>query len=375
MIQDNKATEKSKISPDELRDLGIALLENGIKEKNKETQDRGISLLLKSHKDGDAEATAWIGLFLYNGLIDLSSSDPQSEGINLLYYSAKMGCLKARAILNRLCVERYQDKMGYESISSNSSGPLVDFEGKRIRIDRHGLFTPVDARLKYDNGINRLTFSLNLTFIDDDLKNPSLFEKTVMAGIKEWEGEYTVFGGQHLEVVIELTSEFRLTDTVSVLAIGDKIETKMRRTADVFGSESAKKNYASILQDKRSAALGGMRGWSTRSLKCIYICSENGKFDDLYEIKHVAKHEFGHVLGLGDLYEEEDDGRPGVEKGSYPELDGFHICDRFYNLVMCDHHGPISNNDIEMVVLAYRENKMQLYQNSKNISKALGKGN
>ena len=34
------------------------------------------------------------------------------------------------------------------------------------------------------------------------------------------------------------------------------------------------------------------------------------------------------------------------------------INDKFYNLVMCDHHGPISNNDIEMVVLAFRENKV-----------------
>ena len=37
-----------------------------------------------------------------------------------------------------------------------------------------------------------------------------------------------------------------------------------------------------------------------------------------------------------------------------------------------------SNNDIEMIVLAYKENKMQLYQPEKikgEISDALGKGN
>ena len=45
---------------------------------------------------------------------------------------------------------------------------------------------------------------------------------------------------------------------------------------------------------------------------------------------------------------------------------------------MCDHHGPISNNDIEMVVLAFRENRMQNYQPGKfrkEISDALGRGN
>ena len=44
---------------------------------------------------------------------------------------------------------------------------------------------------------------------------------------------------------------------------------------------------------------------------------------------------------------------------------------------MCDHYGPVSNNDIEMVILAFCENQMQLYQQErrKKVSKALGKGN
>jgi hypothetical protein len=101
-------------------------------------------------------------------------------------------------------------------------------------------------------------------------------------------------------------------------------------------------------------------------------------FDDYEEIKHVAKHEFGHTLGLGDLYASAKDSLEGVEKGSFIELDGYAIQDRFYNLVMCDHHGPISNNDIEMVVLAFSKNKEQLYQPGelkRKISSALGKGN
>lgn len=65
-------------------------------------------------------------------------------------------------------------------------------------------------------------------------------------------------------------------------------------------------------------------------------------------------------------------------EGSQRELDGYYLTDKFYNLVMCDHYGPISNNDIEMVVLAFRENKAQLYQPGhfkSVISKALGRGN
>jgi len=93
---------------------------------------------------------------------------------------------------------------------------------------------------------------------------------------------------------------------------------------------------------------------------------------------HVAKHEFGHALGLGDLYQSIPDTLVGVEKGTYAELDSYAVTDKFYNLVMCDHHGPVSNNDIEMVILAFKENRMQLFQPMKlkgKISTALGRGN
>ena len=45
---------------------------------------------------------------------------------------------------------------------------------------------------------------------------------------------------------------------------------------------------------------------------------------------------------------------------------------------MCNGRGVISNNDIEMVVLALSENKMQYYledSHGNKPSKALGKGN
>lgn len=111
----------------------------------------------------------------------------------------------------------------------------------------------------------------------------------------------------------------------------------------------------------------------------LYVLSENGKFDDFKEIKNVAKHEFGHALGLGDLYERRSDNLGEISKGTYSELDGYYLTDKFYKLVMCDHHGPISNNqNIEMAVLAFWENKAKLYQQGNFmgvISKALGRGN
>ena len=144
----------------------------------------------------------------------------------------------------------------------------------------------------------------------------------------------------------------------------------------LIGQKEHKLQMKDLLEQKRSFAINGLK-WRVNSRKFIYLQSR-GAFDDYEEIMHVAKHEFGHALGLGDLYASAVDALPGVEKGTYAELDSYAIKDRYYNLVMCDHHGPISNNDIEMVVLAYRENKMQLYQPRKlkdKISSALGKGN
>jgi len=59
--------------------------------------------------------------------------------------------------------------------------------------------------------------------------------------------------------------------------------------------------------------------------------------------------------------------------------DGEIVSNKNYNLVMSDHHGIISNNDIEMVVLAFSNDEVQLFQEDPRhkgtISKALGRGN
>lgn len=85
------------------------------------------------------------------------------------------------------------------------------------------------------------------------------------------------------------------------------------------------------MNNKRSFATNGLK-WSVNSRKIICIQSENGLFNDYDEIKHVAKHEFGHALGLGDLYASSIDSLTGVNKGTFSELDSYAISDKYYNL-------------------------------------------
>lgn len=363
------------VSAEILREVG----KNCFFNCNGDTQKRseGIQALIKAQSLGDPEATYIVARLIIDGVLKSSAKDQQEYALTLMCSSANSGCIQARAFLNAYCEERYQDE--HDDIRVvEPSGALVDFDGKPIKINRQGLFTPIDAVLENEGGLNVLNLSINVMFVyGEEINDPEKFEQAVYDGILAWQGDYEVFGGQKLKVQIHLTNDDNIFDNLLIMPITGEIGATIQSVSNAIGTKKSKLQVSDVMMNKRSFATSGLK-WTVNSRKIICLQSRDGKFDDYEEIMHVTKHEFGHALGLGDLYASAVDSLSGVEKGTYAELDSYVINDKFYNLVMCDHHGPISNNDIEMVVLAFRENKMQLFQPSRlkgKISSALGKGN
>ena len=364
-------------NPEACREIGKRLIfESG---RTPEKLQKGLYLLQTAVTLNDAEAQCIIGKFFLDGLLQLKSYNSTEYGLTLLCKAANNGYLNARILLNSFCDNRYKKSFSDSVISTNH--PLTDFDGKEIKINRKGIFTPIDAKLEYKNNTNILTLSANVSFLCDeyDFTDFELFKTAIISGFEAWSGEYTVFGGQKIIVKVEITDEFRVFDNVFVIPVTDELKNNIYDVWDKYGIDNENTKIAKdTLESENSFATVGYNKWSVYSRKIIFIQSDNGKFYDYPDIKDVAKHEFGHALGLGDLYASDAHGYIGVEKGTYKDIDSYYISDRIYNLTMCDYKGPISNNDIEMVLLAFSSNRVQNYQVNEYesvVSEALGKGN
>ncbi len=298
----------------------------------------------------------------------------KGDALEWLAKIADDGHMAARVFLNNYYAKATEMHNTQSTQYENYSGPLVDFGGEKITINRKGSLTPIDAELIYFNEKNTLKLSVNLFFIySDSINNREAFENSVIEGIKSWEGYYLVFGGQKINVELNITKCYsRPIDSVYVFPVTPSLK------ASINKRHKGNNNASVFIKENRSFAISGLLKWTVYSRKLIYIVSNKENFTDYEEISASAKHEFGHILGLGDLYFSEKDGLFGVGVGSFPELDNYNNGYRHYDLVMCNNHGKISNNDIEMIILAFRDNKCQLYQKRKRkdkISNALGNGN
>lgn len=386
MEKDKETTPvQQETREDERTREGVALRERGkaliIRSgRNAKQMNEGIRLLQQAFENGDPEAAFILGKLTYEGYLVPRGEDPMERAKMMLACASEMGSLQARVFLNEICLKKYEEDFQTQKDSA-APHPLVDFDGEEIKIDKCGIRYPVDAKLEFDGTENHLQFSLNLFFENMALvKDPEQFRKAVVEGIKAWEGTYTVFGGQKLKVSVEVTMLDRSADSVHVYLMNEETMGILERFIKILSFDqklNAFQNTERILRSKNSFALIG-RKWKVTTKKTMAILQEEGDADAYRQMVDKTKHEFGHVLGLGDLYKDSAQGLGGVDKGEYLELDDFHVHKSLYQLVMCTSHGVISNNDIEMIVLAFRDNALQVYQKQRGIQKvseALGKGN
>lgn len=377
--KDSKKKEEHKrpdlpqtLSPEDLRKIGRAMY---MKPKNSDDRKRGFLYLKEAEKRGDLEAAYFIGNLYLHGSETPESGKADEEGKKLLMKAAEHGFTKAQSILDRICLEEYFRSISSRMVGRNpQKGELVDFNGKKIQINKTGYHTPVDARLVFEKGQNKLLLEANLVPLDmKDMANKDDIMDAVKEGIYEWDGSYEVFGGQKLQVEIRLTTDSRPYDNVYICPI----EMLTDKTVNRFRNELHFRSKDHLEKQKTLYTGSDAARWKATSRKVICLSCTEKRYTDYKIIKNTAKHEFGHVLGLGDLYQSKTENLEGVKPGTYRELDPFYLADGMYNSVMSNPGGPVTNNDIEMVVLAFWKNAFQAFQKSKGArpSEALGKGN
>ena len=253
---------------------------------------------------------------------------------------------------------------------------LTGLNGKPVKIKKTGAIYPVDVELSSETGENVLLISSKINFIDSfmaDSEAPAEWKTAVLDGMRDWSGEYRVFGNQPLNVVVQVEESDKIMDTVFVFCIDEQAGKDLR---DTYGKLNLKKAEQLMAEDRSFASAGFPAfGWKAYLPRFVYML--NSTLEDFEYARRVAKHEFGHILGLGDLYKDLSLGLSGVDGLLFEDIKPYYKGDGFFDMVMCN-SGPVTNNDIEMVLLAFQTNRFQNYQKCKEkdkVSAAVGKGN
>ena len=115
-----------------------------------------------------------------------ATGDAEEQALSILCSATQKWNIQARALLNAYCLNRYSNDIPTSEVRAK---PLVDFDGKPIKIKRTGILTPIDAVLDYVDGVNTLNLSADIKFwCDGSLDDQEGFEKAVIEGIMLWQG-------------------------------------------------------------------------------------------------------------------------------------------------------------------------------------------
>lgn len=320
---------------------------------------------------------------MYDAAEKLYKSLPECEKVNLgladtyhlqkkyaqakrLYYDTwvKYSPAIAKKRLNGLCLELSSN---YFINCPKKSGVLRDYDGKEISFDRGNI--PVKGTLKFseDGAVFLIEVNVLMRRISDmRLTKPV---RPIIQGIKQWQGNYLVFGGYPIEARVKCTTELRRRSSLIVNIFDDETTDSIADILKKFGKRG--KRSASILSARRQSAASVGKSWRLGAVKYINLYEQ-----DLLNIprcKFLMRHEFGHILGLDDMYQERSEGRKGVYE-VYPDIEMFRIKGNIFNMIMCSEDAPVTFKDIEMALLAYRDGIIQRFQQTNGkgeISQAL----
>ena len=253
---------------------------------------------------------------------------------------------------------------------------ILDLNKKPLKIKKKGKIYPVDVELRDESGTDVLYISTKIYFVDfmyDNAIDINSWKQAILQGFCDWSGNYQVFGDQPLFVKVSAVETDKIIDSVIVFGFNHEISDSLIETYGKFNIDKAKDAFE---QDRSFASTGfPIIGWKSYLPRFIYMLP--GTLDDFDYARSVARHEFGHILGLGDMYKDVENGLYGVDGKAYKDIEKYYLGDSFFDMVMCN-AGSVRDNDIEMLLMAFQTNKFQNYQKIKRrdeLSRALGKGN
>lgn len=265
---------------------------------------------------------------------------------------------------------------------------LEDFRNEVIDIDVSG---PVDARLTWENGKNILRLSVKVAFIGMPtgaaLWNQATAltaqklqtrKRDALAGFKDWAGQYKVFDDQDVQVEVTTQEVSGGGDSCVVVKLLTEEDLTRIREEVIFGEQVAKGLSRSVVL---SAWGDGAESFWDNFNPARYLVDWNHDISKLMflgpkttsqENREKAMHEFGHPLGLGDMYSDNSwpiamDGVDASMVKLFLGLEAYATKDatgQITNIdgVMFDHGKKPIGKDIEMVILAFQTGQRQNFQ-------------
>lgn len=154
-----------------------------------------------------------------------------------------------------------------------------------------------------------------------------------------------------MKVVVNSIETEKITDCIFVFCIDDGMSEQLR---DVYGKLNIEK-AENLVKSNRSFASTGFPviGWKAYLTRFIYMLP--GTMQNTEFARTITKNEFRHALGLGDLYKDLSMDLCGVDGATYSDIEPYYLGDHYFDMVMCN-NGPVRNNDIKMVLLAFQTN-------------------